>query len=389
VNFVFPNEVHVTWSVMIVLYPFMSGLVSGAFIVTSLYYVFGNRSLQPIARFALASTLVFLVFAPLPLLIHLGNPARGGNILITPNFTSAKAGFGFIFFAFTLVVVLMAWFAFRKDLLARARKGGILGAVSKLLLLFNRSESEATREADRRMLRILGGIGIPLAILLHGYVGFLFGSLKANPWWSTPLMFVIFVFSAIVSGIAVLIFHYYVVSWINRWPVDEQCVKTLSRYLWGFMIVAVGLELLELLSIAYQQTAEWEVLRKLIRERLWVSYIILQFAVLSVVPFVLLLANTLLRLPRRVSHLFIWLASAMLLGQVLLMRWNVVIGGQILSKSHRGFTSYFPGIWEKEGLFTAALIFTLPFVILYGVHRFVHLFPQVKTGGPSRAGEIT
>ena len=39
-GFVFPNEAHVTWSVMIVLYPYITGLVAGAFIVSSLYHVF-------------------------------------------------------------------------------------------------------------------------------------------------------------------------------------------------------------------------------------------------------------------------------------------------------------------------------------------------------------
>jgi predicted membrane protein len=65
----------------------------------------------------------------------------------------------------------------------------------------------------------------------------------------------------------------------------------------------------------------------------------------------------------------------MLLGQVLLMRWNVVVGGQLLSKSMRGFTDYFPGIWEKEGVITALVIFTAPFLILYLFHRLVPLFP--------------
>ncbi len=381
-NFVFPNEPHVVWSVMIVLYPFMSGLVSGAFIVAAMYYVFRQEAFKPIARFALASTLVFLVFAPLPLLVHLGNPARGGNIMITPNFTSAKAGFGFIFSGFMLLVSMMAWFVFRKDLLERARGKGPLALISRLILLLDTRESEATRRADDRVLRILGGIGIPLAILLHGYVGFMFGSLKANPWWSTPLMFVIFVFSALVSGFAVITFHYFLVSWINRWKVDSGCVQALSRYLWGFMIVAVGLELLELMSIAYQQTAEWEVLRRLIEERLWISYVVLQFGLLALVPFLLLLTNTLLELPRRISRLLVWLAAAMLLLQVLVMRWNVVIGGQLLSKSFRGFTSYMPGLWEKEGLFVGVIIFTLPFLILYGFHKFVHLFPDDHQARP-------
>ncbi len=374
-GFVFPNEVNVTWTVMIVLYPYITGLVAGAFIVSSLFHVFGRNELRTVARFSLASAFVFLLFAPLPLLIHLGRPERALNIMVTPNFSSAMAGFGFIYSVYLLLVILEIWFVMRGEFIARAKGKGLIALLCRAILLGNLEENEATRAADHKLARFLAGLGIPLACLLHGYVGFLFGSLKANPWWSTPLMFVIFIFSAIVSGISVLIFHYNLVCRLNRWPIDQRCLRSLGRYLWGFMIIAVALELLEVMSIAYKQTHEWEILSELVGKRLFVSYVVLQFLVFSLVPFLLLAASTLLKLRDEVANTLSWIAATMLLGQVLLMRWNVVIGGQLMSKSFRGFTSYFPGLWEKEGLITAAVIFTLPFIILYVFHRIVPLFP--------------
>jgi Ni/Fe-hydrogenase subunit HybB-like protein len=376
VDFVFPNELNVTWTVMIVLYPYITGLVAGAFIVSSLFHVFGRAELKAVARFSLASAFVFLLFAPLPLLMHLGQPQRAFNIMITPNFTSAMAGFGFIYSAYLIVVALEIWFVMRSSFIARARGRGLIAAVCRVILLGNLHEDEATREADHRIARFLAGLGIPMACLLHGYVGFLFGSLKANPWWSTPLMFVIFIFSAIVSGIAVLIFHYMVVARINGWQLDQPCVRSLGRYLWGFMIMAVALELLELLSIGYKQTEEWEVLGLLIREKLWISYVVLQYLVFSLIPFLLLGINALFRLREKVANAMIWTAAAMLLVQVLLMRWNVVVGGQLVSKSMRGFTDYFPGLWEKEGVAVAVVIFTMPFLILWVFNKIVPLFPD-------------
>jgi Ni/Fe-hydrogenase subunit HybB-like protein len=385
-DFVFPNELHVTWTVMIVLYPYITGLVAGAFIVSSLYHVFGRNELKPVARFSLASAFVFLLFAALPLLVHLGHAERAFNIMITPNFTSAMAGFGYIYTTYLILVVLEIWFVMRSDFIRRARGKGLAALICRIILFFNLNEDDASRRGDRTIARFLAGLGVPLACLLHGYVGFLFGSLKANPWWSTPLMFVIFIFSAIVSGISVLIFHYFVVSFINGWKVDQPCVRSLGKYLWGFMMVAVALELLEILSIAYQQTEEWEVLGALIEQKLFFSYVVLQFMVFSLVPFLLLGITALFRLTDRTANLLTWLAATMLLGQVLLMRWNVVVGGQLLSKSRRGFTSYLPGVWEKEGLVTAAVIFTLPFIILYLFHRIVPLFPDAisKTPSPAR-----
>jgi len=374
-TFVFPNEANVTWTVMIVLYPFITGLVAGAFIVSSLFHVFGKSNLKAVARYSLVSAFVFLLFAPLPLLVHLGHPERAFNIMITPNFSSAMAGFGYIYAAYLLLVLLEIWFSLRSEFIARAKGRGLTAWICRVIMLYNLDEDESTKRADFKITRFLAGLGIPLACLLHGYVGFLFGALKANPWWSTPLMFVIFIFSAIVSGIAVIIFHYFVVSWINGWRVDQVCVRTLAKYLWGFMIVAVSLELLEILSLAYKQTEEWEVLRTLIDQKLFFTYIVLQFLILSLIPFLMLGVASLVKLKDRLAYALIWTASTMLLLQVLLMRWNVVIGGQLLSKSLRGFTNYLPGIWDREGLIVAAIIFTLPFGILYVFHRIIPLFP--------------
>jgi Ni/Fe-hydrogenase subunit HybB-like protein len=385
-NFVFPNEINVTWTVMIVLYPYITGLVAGAFIVSSLYHVFNKEELKPVARFSLASAFVFLLFATLPLLIHLGQPLRAFNIMITPNFTSAMAGFGFIYAAYMILVVLEIWFVMRGDFIARAKGTGLAALISRLVLLGNLKESKESRAADHKIARFLAGVGIPMACILHGYVGFLFGSLKANPWWNTPLMFVIFIFSAIVSGIAVLIFHYMLIHKINGWKMDQPCIRSMGRYLWGFMIMAVSLELLELLSIAYKQTEEWEVLAELIGDKLLVTYVILQFGVFSLIPFFMLAITALFRLKDRVANVMIWVASSMLLVQVLLMRWNVVVGGQLLSKSLRGFTSYLPGLWEKEGLVVGAVVFTLPFIILYVFHRIISLFPEAEKRAKTAAG---
>ena len=93
-GFLFPNDVHVVWSLMIVIYPYVTGLVAGAFIVSSFYHVFGRDELRPVSRLSMVASLAFLSVATLPLLMHLGHPERAFNILITPNFSSAMSAFG-------------------------------------------------------------------------------------------------------------------------------------------------------------------------------------------------------------------------------------------------------------------------------------------------------
>ncbi len=376
-GFVFPNEIHVVWTVMIVLYPYITGLVAGAFIVSSLYHVFGLKQLRPISRFSLVSAFAFLLFATFPLLNHLGHPERAFNIMITPNFTSAMSGFGFVYSGYAIIVLLEIWFHYRADFIARYHAStGLAKRIYHAVLLGCTVRNEETDRIDAKIVRALAGVGIPVACVLHGYVGFLFGSIKANPWWSTPLMFIIFIFSAIVSGLAVLVFLYQFVSWRKGIPVDQPALDMMARFLWGFMIVAVVLEMMDVLSLAYEQTERWAILDELIHGRLWYSYVLCQVFICSIGPFLLLFLVVLCKLPRRVSNALIFTSSVLLLTQVLLMRWNVVIGGQLVSKSYRGFTSFFPGIFDKEGIVVAAAILIIPFLLLWRFDKLFPFFPQ-------------
>jgi predicted membrane protein len=378
-DFVFPNELHVTWTVMIVMYPYITGCVAGAFIVSSLFHVFGLKQLQPIARFSLVSSFAFLLFATLPLLNHLGRPERAFNIMITPNFTSAMSGFGFVYLTYTMIVILEIWFHYRADFVDRYNSSDAAWKIAYYVLLLGCTiRNEETDRIDHNIVKTLAGIGIPVACILNGYVGFLFGSIKANPWWSTPLMFIIFIFSAIVSGIAVLTFLYLLVNFLKRQNIDQNTLDTMVRFLWGFMIIAVVLELMDLLSLAYEQTDRWAAIKSLITGPLWYTYVIGQNLIGSLGSFLLLAITVLFKLPRKLSNLLVFLTSGLLLIQVVLMRWNVVIGGQLVSKSYRGYTSFMPGFLEKEGILVAAIIFILPFLILRQFDRIFPFFPASR-----------
>ena len=259
-GFVFPNEVEIQWSLLIVLYPFITGLVAGAFVVSSLYHVFNIKSLKPVASFSLLMALSFMLVAPLPLLAHLGRPERGILIFLTPHFTSAMAGFGYIWLFYLILLLAEIWLVFRPDIVHYARTtGGFKGLVYRTLTLGMTEMSEEDHHFREKAIKVLAAVGIPAAALLHGYVGFLFGAIKANPWWSTPLMPVIFLLSAIVSGIALLIVMYVVVMKILGRPIDHDCVSALGRWLLAFLVIDLAIEGLEILSMAYESEESWEV----------------------------------------------------------------------------------------------------------------------------------
>src|SRR5574342_823765 len=121
-GFIYPNEVEIHWSILIVVYPYVTGLVAGAFILASLVKVFSVKEVQPTYRLALLTALAFLLVAPLPLLLHLGRPERFYEIMLAPNPTSAMAMFGFVYAWYLMGVLLLEiWFEYRRALVLLAR----------------------------------------------------------------------------------------------------------------------------------------------------------------------------------------------------------------------------------------------------------------------------
>ncbi len=225
-GYVYPNE-GVEWGLMIVMYPYITGIVAGAFIVSSLYYAYENKTLAPVAKLSLLVSLAFLCFATTPLLLHLGHPEYAFSIMIRPNLLSAMSVFGFIYSFYMGLLLLEIWFIYRPVIVDLSRNAST--AVGRLfysvIALGVREIPEPARRIDERIIALLAGAGIPAACILTGYVGFIFGAIKANPVWSSPLTPVVFLMSAVISGIAALILIYFVVARLRREPADPACVK--------------------------------------------------------------------------------------------------------------------------------------------------------------------
>ena len=223
--FVYPNE-YIYWSIQIVMYPYMTGLVAGAFVLSSLYHVFGQKELKEIAQFSLVFSLALLPVAAMPLLLHLQQPLRAMEPLLTPHFTSAIAAFGIVFTAYALIVLSEIWFVYREYFVAQVHAlkeqsgfgNAMTRTVYRVLTIGSYDVGEDALRVDKKAATVLAAIGIPVACFLHGYAGFIFGSVKANALWMSPLMPVIFIMSAVVSGIALCMFTYIIImEWQAFW----------------------------------------------------------------------------------------------------------------------------------------------------------------------------
>lgn len=384
IGYVYPNETVIPWTVLIVVYPYLTGLVAGAFTVSSLYHVFGIERFKPAARFALLTSLCFMLFVPLPLLLHLGHPERAFNSTITPHLTSAMAAFGYAASFYTGLLILETWFAFRPHFVEQAQKGrGLAARLYGLLTLGSHDVSENAMRHDRKWIFALATIGIPAAHGLHGYVGFIFGSLKSREWWSSDLMPVVFLFSAIISGVALLIVLYVTSCRLRRIPVDLPCLKGMAYTLWGFAMLTIVLEGLEFANIVYKAREGIEMILEYVTGPLVIPFFVIQFAIGAVTP-ILILSYLIWRgTTGKALIVGVTVSALLVLLSVFMMRWNVVIGGQEIAKTGKGLLSYHLLIFHREGLLVAAALVAAPLGLLAMMVRL--LPPWGENAAPSPA----
>jgi Ni/Fe-hydrogenase subunit HybB-like protein len=380
-GFMYPNEMELQWSILIVLYPYITGLVAGAFILASLERVFRVESVKPTYRLALLTALAFLLVAPLPLQLHLGHPERSLEMYLTPHTASAMAMFGFVYLWYLMAVLLLEiWLDYRKDIVRLAQTTtGPLRLVYRLLTLGSYDVSEEALRVDDRVGYVVTLIGIPSAFLLHGYVGFIFGSVKANPWWSTPLMPIVFLFSAIVSGIAAVMLLYMAITRLRGVEIDMACLDTIARYLFYAFIIDFSLETLDLIHRIYEADESFHTLDFMVKTRLYFPHIIVQIVLGTLVPLGLLALTQVVRLTARARRGTYALAGVLTLVGIFAMRWNVVIGGQLFSKSFLGYTTYKMDFATREGLLPAILLMILPLAILWALVKLLPPWTGEKT----------
>jgi Ni/Fe-hydrogenase subunit HybB-like protein len=389
-GYAYPNEQNVLWSVLIVVYPYITGLVAGAFIMASLVRVFNVQALAPVYRLALLTALAFLICAPLPLLLHLGHPERCLQVMITPHLSSPMAMFGFVYAWYMMAVLLLElWLEYRRDfVLWGRRERGLKGAFYRMLTMGVNDISPKAIAFDERMSVGVTIIGIPSAFLLHGYVGFIFGSIKANPWWGNVLMPVIFIFSAIVSGIALCVFIYNELSWLRRKDTCDACLDAMGKFLFYALLVDFSVEALDWLHRLYSADESIHVLKQLAAGKLFYTMLVGQLFLGTLIPLVLLGTTQLFgpQVPAFIRRRIYYSSALLILAGVLLMRWNVVIGGQLFSKSLRGFTTFKLELAGQEGWLMGLGLLVLPFLILA---LLVRLFLPDENSTPAEPPTVT
>ncbi|RMH31637.1 MAG: hypothetical protein D6692_00300 [Planctomycetota bacterium] len=318
---------YVPWGLWVSSYIYFIGLSAGAFLLSSLIYVFHIQALKPIGRLALFTAALTLLMALLSIWFDLGHMWRNYEVFTRPNFTSMMAWMVWLYSAYFLLILAELWFELRCDLAALADRGGVMGPIYRVLALGWRcpktpEQAEACHLQSVRVMRVLGALGVPLAIAFHGGVGALFATLPARPYWHSAIFPIMFLTGALVSGGALIL----ALTAMNRVVAGEEkrrILTTISRLVLGLLIFDIILEWAEFsIPMWYGVGHENTLLREVLFGEYWYVFWIFHVLLGSVIPIALLATR-----PGR--PLAAGVAGGLIALTFLAVRLNIVIPGLI------------------------------------------------------------
>ena len=158
---------------------------------------------------------------------------------------------------------------------------------------------------------------------------------------------------------------YYVATLLRGQQPDMACLDKLASFLLYALIVDLSLETLDFIHRLYESEESIGILSQMIVSKLYISLTIVQILIGTIGPLLILAFSRFSRLPTELKRVAYFIAALLVQVGIFSTRWNVVIGGQLFSKSLRGLTVYKLELGGIEGLFTCIALVVLPFVILY------------------------
>jgi molybdopterin-containing oxidoreductase family membrane subunit len=337
---------HVPWGLWVVFYIFFLGLSAGSFLLSTLVYAFGVRQLEAAGPLALLQALGCLVLGGFLIVMDLGHPMRAYEVLLHGNPTSVMAWMGIFYNVYVVVVVAELYLALRPRLVADRATS----ALRRFLAFGYVRLDEAALQRDRRWLKALALVGIPVAIVVHGGVGSIFAVAKARPGWFSGLFPIVFLVSALASGGALLTFLTAAFSRLETGR-KRDLVRSLARLSAGLLAFDLLLLTSEILVTLYgnvpHEAIGWRL--TLFGPYWWVFWFV-QIALGATLPLLLVLG------PRTRDDLrALGLAGFLMVTGVLGARLNLVIPPQIQptfdalpsAYNHARFAAgYFPSATE-------------------------------------------
>jgi tetrathionate reductase subunit C len=281
----------------IAIYFFLTGSLAGLYITSVIATLMKKEEWQPIAKIGAVGSVVLLMTAPVLLIIDLNQPFRFWHLFVYLN-PSSPLSWGSFFLAADAVVCLgYAYFVL---------------------------------QGNTKMARAWGLGGLPIAIAGHGYTGFFLALSKARAFWNTALNPALFMVSAMVSGLALLI----VLSnlWLRRKAPEMSVLQvekhkgvmgTLLRLFIIFIVADLFLIGSDLTVLASSNPESYAMLQLLTTGEFAIWFLGIEILLGAVLPLALL------SFPKtRMIPAVQYASAALVIIGIFVMRVIIVIGGQ-------------------------------------------------------------
>jgi len=363
---------NIYWGLPIVIYPFLSGLLAGSFVVGALYHLFHVEKLKPISKLALIASFAMLLLAAMAPLADALQPSRAiWELYLRDHFPySPLAMFIIIWTLFVIAFLFELYYLFRESNIKRANEdNGIKGKISKILTLGSTDLSKQSIMRDHKALWIISIIGIILSILFHGYVGFLFGAIKARALWSDPDIPPMFISSAVVSGIAFVGLLYTIgfPLFSSKNKVEPDTLDVLNKSLVYAIFADLFFDLIEwLYSVRGYNSKEvyenWHaVFTFAAHGPLAFNYHVLQIGLGLIIPAFLFLVF------KKIRRSLVWtlILDFIVTVGVWEMRYDTVIGGQLPVKIGQGLVNLHIPFWGYDGYLTGIGLFGMGILLIF------------------------
>jgi Ni/Fe-hydrogenase subunit HybB-like protein len=357
---------YIPWGLWVAGYIYLMGLSAGAFIMSALVFVFHVKALEKIGKIALLVALSTLIGALLLIWLDLGKLDRVWRLIIRTNFGSVMGWMAWLYGLYFILLSFEFWYAMRADLVKWSSKLGLTGVIAKFLTFGKTDISEEAVNFDKKRLKILGGIGIPLAIAFSGSVGAIFGAVGARPYWNTGLTPIIFLVGAFLSGASLLVFAVYFWGPERKSESNNNVVILIGKIILGLLAFDVLLEYAEIsIGLWSSVPSEAESLKLIIFGQYWWAFWIVHVFFGIVVPAFLLLTGS--KSPGKIA-----LAGFLIALTFITVRLNIVLPGLAVPEleglrnayTGPGLTfEYFPSLMEWEVFIFAISIAALVFLL--------------------------
>ena len=244
-----------TWGLYITLVVYFVGVSFAGITVAALIRLFDIERLRSVARMAELMTVVSLVLGAIAIVVDLGQPLRGlVNLFRYARPQSPFFGtFSLVISGYLFASIVYLYVTSRRDAAQLAQRESRLQRLYRWWAA-GYEDTEEQRRRDRRASFWLALAILPLLVVAHSSLGFVFGLQVGRPGWFGTLQAPAFVVLAGVSGIG----HIIVMAALVRRAVGaEDRIGTdafawLGRALMILLFVYVYFIVVEILTITYQ-----------------------------------------------------------------------------------------------------------------------------------------